>query len=133
MTVEAEVKPPGLAVSRFRLWVAASNGSMHADPRGWWTARLQALIEIVESGPIPAIHGVVRWRLIDLAQWLHEEFGVSLDESAAGKSIPYARFILQKLRACGVQFNLEPQSAHGDAEIFDIVDMGVSPNRFQQL
>ena len=25
-----------------------------------------ALIEVVESGPIPAIHGVVRWRLVDL-------------------------------------------------------------------
>src|SRR5258708_12830407 len=24
----------------------------------------QALLEIVESGPIPAVHGVVRWRLI---------------------------------------------------------------------
>jgi len=29
----------------------------------------QALVDVVESGPIPAIHGVVRWRLIDLAQW----------------------------------------------------------------
>src|ERR1700692_2896538 len=27
----------------------------------------QALARIVESGPIPAAHGVVRWRLIDLA------------------------------------------------------------------
>ena len=29
-------------------------------------AQRQALAEIVESGPILAIHGVVRWRLIDL-------------------------------------------------------------------
>lgn len=28
-----------------------------------------ALLRIVEAGPIPASHGVVRWRLIDLAQW----------------------------------------------------------------
>jgi hypothetical protein len=28
----------------------------------------------VEDGPILALHGVVRWRLIDLAQWLFEEF-----------------------------------------------------------
>ena len=27
-----------------------------------------ALAAMVEAGPIPAIHGVVRWRLIDLAQ-----------------------------------------------------------------
>src|SRR6187431_2237929 len=32
------------------------------------------LEDIVESGPIPAMHGVVRWRLIDLVQWVWEEF-----------------------------------------------------------
>lgn len=45
-------------------------------------AQRQALVETVERGPIPAIHGVVRWRLIDLVQWLHDEFAVSLDETA---------------------------------------------------
>jgi transposase len=34
----------------------------------------QALRRIVEDGPIPAVHSVVRWRLIDLAQWVFEEF-----------------------------------------------------------
>jgi peptidoglycan/LPS O-acetylase OafA/YrhL len=34
----------------------------------------QATAPMIESGPIPAIHGVVRWRLIDLAQWLFEGF-----------------------------------------------------------
>ena len=47
----------------------------------------RALIEVVESGPIPAIHGVVRWRLIDLVQWLHEEFAVSLDETTVGREL----------------------------------------------
>jgi hypothetical protein len=31
---------------------------------------------VIESGPIPAIHGVVRWRLIDLAQWVCEEYRI---------------------------------------------------------
>jgi len=35
-----------------------------------------ALVGAIESGPTPAIHGVVRWRLIDLCQWLWDEFGV---------------------------------------------------------
>ena len=35
---------------------------------------------LVEAGPIPAVHGVLRWRLIDLAQWIHEAFGVSLSK-----------------------------------------------------
>src|SRR4051812_33495669 len=34
----------------------------------------QALVNIVERGPMPAIHGVVRWRLKDLAMWIWEEF-----------------------------------------------------------
>jgi transposase len=45
------------------------------------------LAEIVERGPIPAIHGVVRWRLVDLVQWLHEEFAVSLDETTVGREL----------------------------------------------
>jgi transposase len=50
-------------------------------------AQRQALVEAVERGPIPAIHGVVRWRLIDLVQWLHEEFAVSLDETTVGREL----------------------------------------------
>jgi transposase len=37
----------------------------------------RALAAMIESGPTPAIHGVVRWRLVDLAQWLFEEFRVT--------------------------------------------------------
>jgi transposase len=50
-------------------------------------AQRQALVAIVESGPIPAIHGVVRWRLIDLAWWLYEEFAISLDETTVGREL----------------------------------------------
>jgi len=38
----------------------------------------KALAAIIESGPTPAIHGVVRWRIIDLCQWLYEEFRLSV-------------------------------------------------------
>ncbi len=31
-----------------------------------------ALAAIIESGPIPAVHGVVRWRITDLCQWIDE-------------------------------------------------------------
>jgi len=48
-------------------------------------AQRQALAAIVESGPIPAIHGVVRWRLVDLRQWIWQEFGISLDERSVGR------------------------------------------------
>ena len=41
-------------------------------------AQRRALAAMVESGPIPAVHGVVRWRLIDQAQWVWEEFRLSV-------------------------------------------------------
>lgn len=47
----------------------------------------KALVDIVEQGPIPAIHGVVRWRLIDLARWLYDEFAVSLDETTVSREL----------------------------------------------
>jgi len=50
-------------------------------------AQRQALVDVVERGPIPAIHGVVRWRLIDLVQWLHDEFAVSLDETTVSREL----------------------------------------------
>jgi transposase len=50
-------------------------------------AQRRALVETVERGPIPAIHGVVRWRLIDLVQWLYDEFAVSLDVTTVGREL----------------------------------------------
>jgi len=38
----------------------------------------QALAAQINRGPIPAVDGVVRWRLCDLGQWLWEEFRVSV-------------------------------------------------------
>ena len=47
----------------------------------------QALVTIVESGPTPAIHGVVRWRLKDLVQWLWDEFRIALSETTLGREL----------------------------------------------
>jgi transposase len=46
-----------------------------------------ALVAMVENGPVPAIHGVVRWRLVDLCQWLWEEFGVSVSRQTLGREL----------------------------------------------
>lgn len=43
--------------------------------------------EIVETGPIPAAHGVVRWRLADLAQWIWDEFGLSVTRHTLGREL----------------------------------------------
>ena len=46
-----------------------------------------ALRAVIESGPIPAVHGVVRWRLIDLCQWLHDEFQVSIAKPTLSREV----------------------------------------------
>ena len=47
----------------------------------------RALKEIIPTGPIPAVHGVVRWRIIDLMQWLWDEFEVSISKQALGHEL----------------------------------------------
>ncbi len=50
-------------------------------------AHRAALAAVIESGPIPAIHGVVRWRLIDLCQWIWEEFRVSISKQTLSREL----------------------------------------------
>ena len=50
-------------------------------------AQRAALAAKVEAGPMPAVDGVVRWRLGDLAAWLHEEFGLCLHETTVSRTL----------------------------------------------
>ena len=50
-------------------------------------AQRAALAGAVEAGPEPWRDGVVRWRLIDLVQWLWEEFRVSVSEATVGREL----------------------------------------------
>lgn len=47
----------------------------------------RALARMVEDGPIPAVHGVVRWRLVDLVQWVWEEFRIAVCETTIGRAL----------------------------------------------
>jgi hypothetical protein len=42
---------------------------------------------MIESGPIPAVHGVVRWRLIDLAQWIFEKFRITIAKQTLSREL----------------------------------------------
>jgi transposase len=44
-----------------------------------------ALAAMVEAGPDPELHGVVRWRRVDLRDELQRQFGVELHERSVGK------------------------------------------------
>jgi len=93
-TDAARIGDVGLQV--IRDWVLRFNakgpdglidGKAAGKPRKLNDGQRQALARIVESGPIPAIHGVVRWRRKDLAQWIFEEFRISLDETTVGREL----------------------------------------------
>jgi len=60
----------------------------------------RALEEVIETGPIPAVHGVVRWRIIDLAQWLWDEFEVSISKQALGHELRAMGYRKLSARPC---------------------------------
>jgi transposase len=45
------------------------------------------LVRLVEEGPIPAVHGVVRWRACDLMLRLHEEFGIAVSDDTVYRAL----------------------------------------------
>lgn len=45
----------------------------------------RALARAVEDGPDPAVHGVVRWRLVDLAQWIRNEFSIEISKQTLSR------------------------------------------------
>ncbi len=47
----------------------------------------EALKRIVEAGPNPAVDGIVRWRLIDLAQWIFAEFGIAISKQTLSRML----------------------------------------------
>ena len=68
-------------------------------------AELQALVRMVEEGPLLAIHGVVRWRLVDLRQWVWEEFGIETSVQS----------LSEQLRALGYRnLSARPLPIHAD-------------------
>jgi transposase len=57
-------------------------------------AQRAELAALVEAGPDPALHKVVRWRRIDLRDEIKRRFGIDLHERSVGKilaSLGYRR------------------------------------------
>ena len=42
---------------------------------------------MVENGPLPAVHEVVRWRIIDLCQWLWEEHQITVSKQTLSREL----------------------------------------------
>jgi transposase len=76
-------------VMRFNVRGAAGllDGKSPGQPSRLNDVQRQAIVRMIESGPIPAIHGVVRWRLIDLAQWIYEEFRITVAKQTLSREL----------------------------------------------
>ena len=72
-------------------------------------AQRAALAAAVEAGPRPYLDGVVRWRLVDLAQWLYREFGVSVSRQTLGRELAAVGF--RKLSARPQHYAQDPEDA----------------------
>ena len=51
------------------------------------TTHRSALAAAIERGPILAIHGVVRWRIVDLCQWIWDEFQISVAKQTLSREL----------------------------------------------
>src|SRR5471032_3008425 len=89
-------KMGGVGLQIIRDWVLRFNahgpdGLLDRKPPGQPSklngGQRQAVAQIIESGPIPAVHGVVRWRLIDLAQWIYEEFRITIAKQTLSREL----------------------------------------------
>ena len=86
----------GVGLQIIRDWVLRFNargpdglldGKARGQPSKLNDAQRQAVARMIESGPIPAVHGVVRWRLIDLAQWIFEEFRITIAKQTLSREL----------------------------------------------
>jgi transposase len=86
----------GVTLQVVRDWVVKFNahgpeGLINRKPPGQpsrlTNAHRAALATQLDEGPIPAVHGVVRWRLIDLMQWLWEEFRLSISKQTLSREL----------------------------------------------
>ena len=86
----------GVEVQTVRDWVLAFNaegpsglldGKAPGNQPLLNAAQREALKRVVKAGPNPAVDGVVRWRLIDLAQWVFTEFGLSISKQTLSRML----------------------------------------------
>ena len=86
----------GVTLQIVRDWVVKFNahgpeGLIDRKPPGQPSrltdAHRTALMALIDEGPIPSVHGVVRWRLVDLIAWLWEEFHVTISKQALSREV----------------------------------------------
>jgi transposase len=61
-------------------------------------AQLAELAQLVEEGPDVGVHGVVRWRCVDLQAQIKERFGVEMSERHVGRLLHRLSFTRLSVR-----------------------------------
>jgi transposase len=86
----------GVTLQVVRDWVVKFNvlgpeGLIDRKPPGQPSrltdAHRAALMARLDEGPIPAVHGVVRWRLVDLIAWAWEEFRITISKQTLSREL----------------------------------------------
>src|ERR1019366_8989072 len=77
----------GPQARRLLALAAIYDGGTRSEAAKLNDAQRQVIARMIESGPIPAVHGVVRWRLIDLAQWIFEEFHITIAKQTLSREL----------------------------------------------
>ena len=86
----------GVGLQTVRDWVLRFNargpaglrdGKAPGQPAILSDQHRQHLVQMIEAGPIPAVHGVVRWRLADLVQWLWEEYRITISKQTLSREL----------------------------------------------
>ncbi len=122
----------GVTVQIIRDWVVKFNADGPAglidrkapgQPSRLNAAHRAALAAMIDSGPIPASHGVVRWRLIDLAQWLWDEFALSVSKPTLSREV----------RALGYRkLSARPRHHAQDPQAIEAFKKGALPPSWQR-
>jgi len=68
------------------------------------------LLDLVIKGPDPEIHGVVRWRCVDLRDEVARRFSVSVHENTIGRWLHELRLTRLQPRPCHPQKNPEAEA-----------------------
>jgi len=110
----------GVGLQIIRDWVLRFNargpdglldGKSTGQPSKLNDTQRQAIAGMIESGPIPAVHGVVRWRACDLIMRLHEEFGLSVSDDTIYRVLKKLGFSHVSARPKAYKQNAEAMEA----------------------
>ena len=93
---EEAAKIGGMERQTLRDWVirfndtgpeGLSNKPSPGAPGKLHAVHKEFLTHLIDEGPIPEIHGVVRWRACDLIKQLHAQFGLSVSDATVYRAL----------------------------------------------